>query len=295
MWLPLALIAMSTLVLRRSTEKHLTSRISAGSMAWLQQVAAVPFMLALLPFARFYLPGQLSGTFYAITIFYVLAQSVDVILYFKAIEVGDISIIAPLLTLTSVGSLFGAFFVLGQVPTFAGILGAALIVTGAYLTTRKSRTHVSAAINNRLAIAIILFLVVFRGFYASFEVISLRLTNPIYFNFVTSLLGIPLVMLLIYLRGRHTGRPLVSRELLAGVRRRWLGFLFVGLTYTIAFTATFAAKLASPDAGYVTAIRNAQVLPLVLVGVFFFHEHVQPRQWLGVGFLLAGLACYLRV
>ncbi|HEX3082434.1 MAG TPA: hypothetical protein VHQ86_04215 [Candidatus Saccharimonadia bacterium] len=292
LWLPLALTAMFMLVARRSTEKRLTGPLSAGSMAWLQQLVAMPFMIALLPAAHFYLPGELSATFYIVTIFYVLAQSVDIIMYFKAIEVGDISVVAPLLALTAASSLVGSYFVLGQVPTPAGVAGSLLIMAGAYLTSRRPNGHPSTATNNRLAIILALIIVALRGVYSASEVIPLRLTNPVYFNFVTSLIGIPTIMAAIYLRGRHTGRPLISAQLIKSAARHRAGLVIIGLTYTLNLTATFSAKLLSPNAAYVTAVRGAQVLPIVLIGATFFHERVIRRQWVGVGLILVGMACF---
>lgn len=293
MWFPLALTAMSMLVLRRSTEKHLTGPISAGSMAWLQQLVAMPFMLILLPFATFYAPNQLTLLFYTIVALYVLATSIDAILYFKAIEVGDISIISPLTSLGIVTNLIGAYFILGQTATFPGIIGALCILGGVYLATRKPGTHISHASNNRLAIILVVIIVLLRGIYGPSEVIAIQLTNPIYFNFVTSLLSIPVIMFAIYLRGRSTGQPLFSKKLLGTVRHHKLGLALIGLTYTINLTATFTAKLVSPNAAYVTTIKGAQVLPMVLVGLLFFHEKIHRLQWFGLALLLTGLACFL--
>jgi drug/metabolite transporter (DMT)-like permease len=293
MWFPLALTGMFMLVLRRSTEKRLTGPIPAGSMAWLQQLAAMPFMLALLPFATFYMPNQLSLVFYAVVILYVLVTSLDVILYFKAIEVGDISVISPLISLGIVTSLIGTYFILGQVPTFAGIIGSLCIIVGAYFASHKPASHISSALNNRLAIILVLIIVMLRGIYSPAEVIAIRLTNPIYFNFVTSLLSIPVIMFVMWLRGRATGRPLFSQKLLETAKIHRLGLLFIGLTYTINLTATYTAKLISPNAAYVTTIKGAQVLPMVLVGMLFFREKIHRGQWFGLALILTGLACFL--
>jgi drug/metabolite transporter (DMT)-like permease len=121
----------------------------------------------------------------------------------------------------------------------------------------------------------------------------LRLTNPIYFNLFTSVVGIPLIMLAIYWRGRATGKPLFSKPLLGATITHKRALLIVGLTYTINLTATFAAKILSPVASYVTAIKASQVLPVVIIGALFFHENVHPRQWMGVGLIIGGLACFI--
>lgn len=55
-------------------------------------------------------------------------------------------------------------------------------------------------------------------------------------------------------------------------------FIFIGITYTINLTATYQAKLLSPTAGYVTSIKAAQVVPMVLLGAWFFREKVTHMQ-----------------
>jgi drug/metabolite transporter (DMT)-like permease len=293
MWFALALTAMLMLVLRRSTETRLTGPISAGSMAWMQQLVALPFMALLLPFATFYAPWDLSPIVWIIVLFYAVVTSVDAILYFKAIGVGDVSVVAPLLSLAIVTSLIGTYFILGQIPTFPGILGSVCIMIGAYLASRKPVSYISKATNNRLAITLVLVLVVLRGVYSPVEVIALRETGPIYFNFITSLLGIPVIMFAMYLRGRSTGHTLISKEFLAAANRHRLALIFIGITYTINLTATYAGKLIAPNAAYVTTIKGASVLPMVLVGMWFFQEKVYRAQWFGLALLLTGLACFL--
>lgn len=53
--------------------------------------------------------------------------------------------------------------------------------------------------------------------------------------------------------------------------------------------ATYQAKITAPNAAYVGSIKAASVLPVVLMGMFFFKEKVTRRQWLGIGFMLIGL------
>jgi drug/metabolite transporter (DMT)-like permease len=55
---------------------------------------------------------------------------------------------------------------------------------------------------------------------------------------------------------------------------------------------TYSAKINAPNAGYVTAIKGAQVVPMVLIGRFFFNERVSNRQYLGVVIIVAGLILF---
>lgn len=295
MWFPLALTAMLMLVVRRSTEKTLADKIPATSMAWLQQFVALPFILLafLLPAAVFLNPLELSQQFYTVLVIYAVLSAVDVILYFKAISLGDISVVASTMSLTVVSSLIGAYFILDQTPSAMGIAGSACILVGAYLATKRPPS--ADALNtaaNKLALVLILAVVALRGVYGPMEVIGINASNPYYFNLATSLVAVPIIMLVMYLRGRHTGKPAFSKSLLTAVNTHRIGLLIIGVTYTINLTCTFAAKVMAENAGYIPTVKSASVLPVMILGVLLFREKVRKRQWLGLGIILVGLALF---
>jgi drug/metabolite transporter (DMT)-like permease len=59
------------------------------------------------------------------------------------------------------------------------------------------------------------------------------------------------------------------------------------------FFFTYTAKNIAPNAGYVTAVKGAQVIPLMMLGVFVFKEKVSIRQWIGALIMLSGLLLLL--
>jgi len=291
MWFSLSVLAMIMLAVRRTAEKKLTSSISSLALAWLQQGVALPFIVATLFFAPFYLPSELPSEFWTLMFFYVILGAVDLYFYFKALTMSDISYIAPLMTLTAVSSIIGAYIILDQKPTTMGLIGAALIVIGVYITNRAKlaqKGHVKA---NRLSLLMVLGIIVIRGYYANTEVLMLRESNPTTFNFYSSVLTVPFVFLISFLivRSNKGKYPEYWKRLGKGVKTHILPLLFVGVTYTINLLATYQAKLLSPDAGYVTAIKSAAVLPIVLIGAFVLHEKVSKWQWIGLGVITSGL------
>jgi drug/metabolite transporter (DMT)-like permease len=295
MWFPLALTAMLMLVVRRSSEKTLAGRIPPTSMAWLQQTFALPFiaLALLLPMAGFYNPLDLSNQFYWVLAVYTVLGAIDVILYFKAISLGDISAISGVLSLVVVSSLIGAYFILGQVPSTLGIIGSACVLAGAYLASKRpASTDTVKTAAHKLAIIFILIIVVIRGIYSPLEVLAIRETDPFYFNFASSLLAVPVIVLVMYLRGRRTGKPAFSKQLVKSVNIHRLGLLIIGITYTINLTCTYAAKVIADNAAYVTTIKSTQVLPMMILGVFLFKEKVSLRQWIGLGIIMIGLVFF---
>ncbi len=292
MWFGLSVFAMTLLAARRTQEKQLAGSISSLAMAWLQQGIALPFIILTLFFAKFYWPSELPTDFWVIMAFYVFFGAIDLYCYFKALSMADVSYVAPLMSLVAVANVVGAYFVLGQKPTLHGLLGAALIVCGAYLVNRAKRGDIHSIKTNRLALFLILLLVIIRGFYSNIEVFMLRDSNPTTFNFYSSVLTVPFVLLIsmLFIRKRRTEYINYWPDLAKGVRKHYLALAFVGVTYTINMIATYQAKILSPDAGYVGAIKSASVLPVVLIGIFFLNEKVVRMQWVGLCLIIAGLA-----
>lgn len=290
MWLLYALAGQFLLAGRRSTEKKLTKSIDSATMAWLQQFVALPFMIALIPFAVFYNPLALSAHFYFVTGILTLLSALDLLFYFEALSVGDISVIAPLITLASVSAVIGSHFILGQTPSTLGIVALSIVIFGAYISSTKRKASKTAS-NNALAVTLTLGSILIRGVVSPLEVVAIRLTNPIYYNLISSLFLIPTVMLVGYVIHKLRAKPKRASVKASIIRYKW-GLIIVGITYTFSLTANFYGKVLAPNAGYITVVRTAVVLPMVLIGALFFKEHVTRRQWIGLAVILSGLTMF---
>ena len=288
MWFSLSLLALTMLVARRSTEKQVTKSIDSSTLSWLQQAMALPFIVITLFFARFYLPTELSPHFWQIMAIYVLCSAVDLFCYFKALSLADISYVAPMLSLISVGNIVGAYFVLGQRPTAWGLVGALLIVAGAYVINREKMKS-GRTKGNMVALILVGILVIIRAYYSNIEIFMLREVNPTTFNFFSSLLTVPVLLIFAYALHKKGNGTNYFSSAVKNIRNNQWPLVFIGITYTINLTATYAAKLMSPNAGYVGAIKSAQVLPMMLIGALVFHERISKTQWGALALILGGL------
>lgn len=292
MWFLLSLLALSMLVSRRSAEKHASGKINSLALTWLQQAGALPFIILTLFAAKFYWPSELSAHWWLVLGTYAVLISLDTYLYFKALSIADVSYVAPLMTLVALGNIAGAYFILGQKPSAVGLAGAGLIVLGAALTYHAKRGDLSNQRSNRLALLLVLSIVVIRGINSNIEVPLLRASDPTTFNFYSSIVSVPLLVLASLLviatnkTKKYTGYW--QQVKLDVTKYRWL-LVFIGITYTVNMLATYQAKLIGPNAGYVGAIKSASVLPIMIVGLIFFKEKIIGSQWIGLGFILLGL------
>lgn len=279
---------------RRAAEKKAATGIDSMAMAWLQQSVAMPLIVASLFLAKFYWPGQLPTFFWELLALYVALQAVYLYCYYRAIAIADISFVAPLMTLFSVGNMVGAYLILGQVPSVFGAAGAALILVGAWVIARaKQHNREEAQIAaHKTAFVLVVIAIIVCSIFSNIEVKMLRMSNPTSYNFYTSALTVPFVILvtMLIVKGRRQSSRDYWQKVSTSVRANVWPLVIVGVTYTVNMLATYQAKVTAPNQAYVGSIKAASVLPVVALGVLLFHEKVTRKQWIGVGFMLVGLA-----
>ena len=292
MWFIFSVFATLTMVLRRSTEKKVVDGIDSLALAWLQQAVALPFIFIAIFFAQFYLPSELSSDFWVVMAFYVFLCGVDLYCYFKALSIADVSLVAPFMTLAAVGNIIGAYFILGQKPSLSGILGALMIIIGAYVINRHKQSNEVTKKSDKKAIWFILVLVVARSIGSNIEVFTLRESNPTTFNFYSSILTVVFVLAISYLMRpkRNPKHENYWRDVKLSVSKNIWPLVFIGFTLMLGLTATYQAKILASNAGYVGAVKASAVVPMVIIGVIFFNEKFVKAQWLGLILVMIGLA-----
>lgn len=292
MWFALSVLALLMLSGRRTAEKKAATGIDSMAMSWLQQAVALPLIIISLLFAKFYWPSELPVFFWELLAVYVALQAVYLYCYYRAISIADISFVAPLMTLFSAGNMMGAYIILGQVPSLSGVMGAVFIIAGAWIISRAKRHGDKASIAaHKSALGLVIIAITVCSVFSNIEVKMLHMSNPTSYNFYTSLLTVPFVILVtaLLLRSRRRNSKVYWDTVNKSVRNNVWPLFIVGVTYTINMLATYQAKVIAPNQAYVGAIKAASVLPVVILGVLFFKEKVSRRQWLGIGSMLAGL------
>lgn len=294
MWFALSILALLMLSGRRTAEKKAATGIDSMAMAWLQQAVAMPLIVASLFFAKFYWPSQLPIFFWELLAFYVALQAIYLYCYYRAIAIADISYVAPLMTLFSVSNMVGAYIILGQVPSIFGAIGAAFIVVGAWIIARAKRrdgSEVSIAAH-KVAFALVLVAIIVCSIFSNIEVKMLRMSNPTSYNFYTSLFTVPFVILVtvLILKSRRRSSRAYWSSVHKSIRSNLWPLAIVGATYTVNMLATYQAKVIAPNQAYVSSIKAASVLPVVILGMLFFREKVSHQQWTGIACMLVGLA-----
>ncbi|HXR49399.1 MAG TPA: hypothetical protein VN778_00010 [Verrucomicrobiae bacterium] len=293
MWFALSVLALLMLSGRRTAEKQAAIGIDSMAMAWLQQGVAMPLIIVSLFFAKFYWPSQLPAFFWELLALYVALQAAYLYCYYRAVAIADISYVGSLMTLFSVGNMVGAYLILGQVPSVYGVIGAASIMLGAWIISRaKLRGGGESIAAHKTALTLVVIAIILCSVFSNIEVKMLRMSNPTSYNFYTSLLTVPFVILvsMLILRSRRQSNRIYWQNVKTSIQLNLWPLAIVGVTYTINMLATYQAKVMAPNQAYVGSIKAASVLPIVILGLLFFHEKVTPKHWLGVACMLVGLA-----
>ncbi len=292
MWFALSILALLMLSSRRAAEKKAATGIDSMAMAWLQQAVALPLIVGSLFFAKFYWPSELPVHFWELLAVYIILQAIYLYCYYRAISIANISYVAPLMTLFVVSNLVGAYFILGQVPSLFGVLGAGLIVVGAWIIARAKQHEKETVAAHKTAFVLVMIAILVCSIFSSMEVLMLRMSNPTSYNFYSSVLTVPFVILvsIVIIKSRRQSNRAYWGKVKTSIHGHFWPLAIVGITYTINMLATYQAKLLAPNQAYVASIKAASVLPVVILGVLFFHEKVNRKQWIGVGLMLAGLA-----
>ena len=113
----------------------------------------------------------------------------------------------------------------------------------------------------------------------------IRETNPTSFLLYETVAALPFLLVAL--------RVFRSKAKISYVPARsdWLHGVVIGITYALCFILLFKAKLLSPNAGYPTAIKSTQVVPMTLIGYFWFKEKMTTQGWCGLGAVCVGLVC----
>jgi uncharacterized membrane protein len=95
---------------------------------------------------------------------------------------------------------------------------------------------------------------------------------------------------MLIIKGRRQSSIAYLRKVHTSVKTKAWPLFVVGVTYTVNMLVTYQAKIIASNQAYVSSIKAASVLPVVVLGVLLFHEKVALKQWVGIGCMLAGLA-----
>ena len=280
MWIALALVTAVCTALRDVASKRAAERADPVMVAL--GIALVPAVtlgaVALVqgigpPGEGFWLALAVSGGINAV------ATPLIVV----ALQRSDLSLVAPVTSLTPLFMIGTGALVLGELPGLVGTVGVAVIVAGAYLLSASER-HAGPLEPFRVLVRdpgtrVMLLVAVIYAVSATYDKVGTAASSPILWgaaiHAVTAAAMAPLAW--VRARRRPTDRSAATPILLAG-----------------AFTAIGAAAqmtaLLLTLAAFVIAVKRTSTLFGVLLGHALFREERIRERLIGAAVMLAGFA-----
>lgn len=194
------------------------------------------------------------------------------VLYTRALQLSDLSLVAPLLTFTPLLLLVTSPLMIGELPSALGVIGIVLIVIGSYLLNIHERSSgplgpIRALLREpgaRLMLAVTLIFSV----TSNIDKVGVQSSSPTFWSFSVSAAVALVLTPVAIVRLRRTDvskRP--SAALRANIRPLALGGLFTGLVVILQMTAIAMTLVA-----YVIAIKRTSAIMSVLFGHYLFKE-----------------------
>ncbi|MBW3552722.1 MAG: EamA family transporter [Gemmatimonadetes bacterium] len=295
MWIVLALVTAVCTALRDVASKHATARADAVVVAL--GVAGVPAVTlgALVLFRGVVALGE--GFWLALAISGGI-NAVATPLIVVALRRSDLSLVAPVTSLTPLFMIATGAVVLGEVPGLLGMLGVTVIVAGAYLLSISER-HAGplepfrALVRNPGSRAM-LFVAFFYAISATYDKVGTGASSPLMWAAAVNAVSAAALAPLAWwrwrrwkraeARGRVSGMPLPGRARRIGPLP---AILLAGLFTAIGAAAQMTALMMTL-AAFVIAVKRTSTLFGVLLGHSVFREERVRERLLGAAVMLAG-------
>ena len=245
------------------------------------------YSLITLPFLLFgflfYEIPVVSLKFYIIVIINVFIWIVGIFLLMKSLEKSDLSISIPMLSFTPIFLLFVSYILLGEFPSFQGLVGIFIIVIGSYILNISSINSgffgpIKSIFDKKgfrmLGVAFLFSIT------ASLAKIGIQLSNPAYFIFMHYLFASVILVILFFNKLNENKNQ---------IKLNFKYFLIIGIA--VAFSELFIAtayKIAIIP--YVISLKRTSVIFSVLLGYFFLKEKNFKQAIIGSVIMFIGAA-----
>ena len=249
-------------------------------VSWSLRFFALPFLLPLLFFIEI---PSLGNKFWLALFVSGSLNVIATIFYMKAIKHSDLSITVPMVTFTPLFLLLTSPFIVGEFPTFFGLIGVLLIVLGSYTLNIKQRHEgylaPFRALLKEMGPKLMLLVAFIWSITSNFDKIGVQNSSPIFWAISVNIFII-LVMLPIMLYK--------SRGSIQNIRTNYKALLPVGLfsALTLIFQMT---AISLTLVAYVISIKRTSALMSVLFGHLIFKEKDIRERLAGAVIMIIGV------
>lgn len=269
MWFVLSLFSAVTYSFRSLFEKKLLKNTDKYILAFGLRFFALPFfILALLFNSQQLVPlTDLPLKFWLAT-FYVsmISTPLEMIYFYKALQLAEVSYIVPLLSLAPVFTTIINFFVFKETPTFLGFAGIVLIVSAVYILNinqkGESFWQPFKSLYKNQAAKYAFIMMTFYSLSIIVDKIAITGAGTYFYAFWNYLLVSLVLLITMFIK---------ARKKVIQVKTNFPSLLFLG-SVVAGYTLLRFLALENGNAGYVSAVLGSSVFFSILFGLVIFKE-----------------------
>ena len=278
--------------------KRLASRLTALELAVGLHAFQIPLIVCGLALAHSVggtgqlaevVTWRLEPSYWQMALPSIACNSVANLLFVRALQLSDLSLTIPYLSLTPVLALFSGWIVVGEVPGVLGIVGVVIIGVGALTLNpnagEQAGFHPLRALRSERGSLAMLGVACLWSVSVAFDKRALMYGSPITHSAVLAVTG----ALILEAVRRHSSS--------VSLRLQWKPVAWLLLLTTTVVTVALLAQLwayAYVPVAYVEAIkRSLGMVGAVLVGWWVFQETALHRRLLAVTVMAVGVSLIL--
>lgn len=275
-WLWFSLLSLFSGSLVSPLRKDLSSKISPLAILWIPGFLAIPIYIYLifsegLPTLNSLFGWYLLGT--------ILIEIVSNLLLIYALKIEELSVVIPMLSLSSVFAYFLNILFLNSPFQLVGFIGVLLVVLGsvfAHAKFNKQGVNISFSFGSMVAILVALMW----GFGSLGFILGIRNSNLLGFVSAVNLVVTVIILVLdiIILNNPFPKKTIFSLE---GLSLTLLSFL--------AWVGEFSAAILISQPAYVTAVKRLDSLLNIIYGKVLWKEEHFKQKILGGVVMVVGI------
>jgi len=131
LWLPFSLLNSFFESIASAWSKHSAERIDVFSTAWAQRFFALFILLPLVLITHSF--QSVSSTFWLALVSTSLLNTLNSLLFIRALKISPLSFTLPLIAFTPAFLLITSPLMINEFPRLLGVLGVILVVVGSYV------------------------------------------------------------------------------------------------------------------------------------------------------------------
>lgn len=279
-WIVLSFLTALCESLKDVFSKKGLTNVDEYVIAWSLRFFALPFLLPMLLFVR--IPA-LGNQFWPALLFGGGLNVVTTILYMKAIKQSALSLTVPMVAFTPLFILITSPLMIGEWPSFWGVLGVLFIVAGSYVLNlgERQRGYLAPfrALLQERGPRLMLITAFLWSITANFDKIGVQNSSPIFWSIALSVFSaLVLFPIMLHKSKREAKQILMRSQVLAPI-----GF-FGALTAIFQMTAISLTLVA-----YVIAMKRTSAVMSVVWGHLIFKEKGVKERLVGAGIMVTGV------